>query len=249
MTTSSQFKDLTEFLAKHSAKNDKGQPCTHTRIPDKDLNIYAGSYIIPKEELPVFYSLYYDNVFNKKRKEYLTERQSETGGPMAVDFDFRYNYDVDTRQHTKEHIQDMILLYIETLKEFFLFEENKPFDIFIFEKPNVNRLEDKSVTKDGIHMVIGVQIDHTMQLMIRDKMITSLQEVWDLPLVNTWESVLDEGISKGTTNWQLFGSRKPGNEAYELTQHFIISYDKSDGEFMMDEKKVHDTSYLIVRDS
>ena len=78
MTTSSQFKDLTEFLAKHSAKNDKGQPSTHTRIPDKDLNIYAGSYIIPKEELPVFYNLYYDNVFNKKRKEYLTEKQLES---------------------------------------------------------------------------------------------------------------------------------------------------------------------------
>jgi P4 family phage/plasmid primase-like protien len=240
MTNSSQFKDLSEFLAKHSAKNEKGQSSTHTRIPDKDLNIYAGSYIIPKEDLPLFYNLYYDNVFNKKRKEYLTEKQLEVGGPMAVDFDFRYNYDVESRQHTKEHIQDMILLYIETLKEFFLFEENKPFDIFIFEKPNVNRLEDKSVTKDGIHMIIGIQVDHTMQMMIRDKMITSLPEIWDIPLINTWESVLDEGISKGTTNWQLFGSRKPGNEAYELTQHFNITYDKSDGEFMMDEMKVHE---------
>lgn len=240
MTNASQFKDLSEFLAKHSAKNEKGQSSTHTRIPDKNMNIYAGSYIIPKEDLPIFYSLYYDNVFNKKKKEYLTEKQLEVGGPMAVDFDFRYNYDVESRQHTKEHIQDMILLYIETLKEFFLFEENKPFDIFIFEKPNVNRLEDKSVTKDGIHMIIGIQIDHIMQIMIRDKMINSLSEIWDIPLVNTWESVLDEGISKGTTNWQLFGSRKPGNEAYELTQHFIITYDKSDGEFMMDEMKAHE---------
>jgi P4 family phage/plasmid primase-like protien len=240
MAASSQFKDLNEFLAKHSAKNEKGQTATHTRIPDKELNIYAGSYIIPKSELPTFYSLYYESIFVKKRREYLTEKQLENEGPMAVDFDFRYNYDIDTRQHTKEHIQDMILLYLEELKNYFLFQENKSFNIFIFEKPNVNRLTDKSLTKDGIHMLIGMQIDHTMQMMIRAKMLEKLQEIWDIPLLNNWDSVLDEGISKGTTNWQLFGSRKPGNEAYELTQHFVISYDSSDGEFMMDEMKVTD---------
>jgi len=240
MSATSQFKDLNEFLAKHSAKNEKGQVSTHTRIPDKELNIYAGSYIIPKEDLQTFYKLYYESIFIKKRREYLTEKQLENGGPMAVDFDFRYNYDVESRQHTKEHILDMILLYLELLKEYLLFEENKPFSIFIFEKPNVNRLADKSLTKDGIHMLIGIQIDHIMQVMIRDKIIEKLPEVWDMPLQNTWESVLDEGISKGTTNWQLFGSRKPGNEAYELTQHFVIRYDSADGEFMMDEMKVTD---------
>jgi P4 family phage/plasmid primase-like protien len=240
MIKTSQYIDLNEFLAKHSAKHEKGQVVTHTRIPDKELNIYAGSFIIPKDQLKEFYDLYYDKVFNKKKKEYLTEKQLEFGGPMAVDFDFRYRYDVDTRQHTNEHIYDMILVYLEELKDYFLFQENKPFDIFIFEKPNVNRLEDKSLTKDGIHMLINIQIDHVMQTMIRDKMINKLQEIWDLPLQNTWESVLDEGISKGTTNWQLFGSRKPGNEAYELSKHFIISYDKADGEFMMDEMKVSD---------
>ena len=30
-------------------------------------------------------------------KEYLTERQLPEGGPMAVDFDFRYNYDVEKK--------------------------------------------------------------------------------------------------------------------------------------------------------
>jgi len=240
MTSTSRYKDLNEFLAKHSAKNEKGQICTHTRIPDKESNIYPGSYIIPKEDKEQFYKLYYESIFEKKRREYLTERQLDEGGPMAVDFDFRYSYDVESRQHTKEHIQDMILLYLEELKEYYIFEENKPFNIFIFEKPNVNRLLDKSITKDGIHMIVGIQIDHTIQTMIRDKMMEKLPEVWDLPLLNNWDSVLDEGISKGTTNWQLFGSRKPNNEAYELSQYFIITYDSADGEFMMDEKKVYE---------
>ena len=45
MNSSSQFKDLNEFLAKHSAKNEQkvGESLsfTHTRIGDKELNIYA----------------------------------------------------------------------------------------------------------------------------------------------------------------------------------------------------------------
>jgi P4 family phage/plasmid primase-like protien len=245
MTSSSQFKDINEFLAKHSAKNvstntGSSLSITHTRIPDKELNIYAGSYIIPKEELNTFYSLYYNHIFEKKFKEYLTEKQLESGGPLAVDFDFRYNHSIIERQHSRQHVADMICVYLDELKEYFIFEENKPFSVYIFEKPNVNRLADSSLTKDGIHMIIGIQVDHIIQTMIRDKMITTLPDYCDLPLINTWESVLDEGISKGHTNWQLFGSRKPGNEAYEFTHHYVITYDSSDGNFMMDERKVSD---------
>lgn len=250
MTTSSQYKDFSEFMAKHSAKNvsnsNTSLGITHTRIPDKELNIYAGSYIIPKEELQTFHSLYYDYVFNKKHREYLTEKQLDTNGPIVVDLDFRYNHDVIERQHTKNHITDMICVYLDELKEYFVFEEGKPFSVYVFEKPNVNRLADGSLTKDGIHMIIGIQSDHIIQTMLREKMLTVLPDFMDLPLINTWESVLDEGISKGTTNWQLFGSRKPGNEAYEFTQHYVINYDKADGNFIMDERKV--TEFDLKRD-
>jgi len=245
MTTSSHFKDLNEFLAKHSAKNTANNAgstlsISHTRIPDKELNIYAGSYIIPKEERDVFYSLYYNHIFEKKFKEYLTEKQLESGGPMAVDFDFRYHHSIVERQHKREHVADMICVYLDELKEHFIFEESKPFSVYIFEKPNVNRLADGSLTKDGIHMIIGIQVDHVIQMMIREKMLKTLPDYCDLPLINTWDSVLDEGISKGHTNWQLFGSRKPGNEAYEFTHHYVLTYDATDGEFVMVERKVTD---------
>ena len=109
MNSNHQYKDLNDFLIKHNAKNSKtGCGFTHTRIGDKEHNIFAGSYAIPPEELDTFYGLYYNNIFVKKNKEYLTERQLTVGGPLVVDFDFRYNYDVDTRQHTKTHISDMV---------------------------------------------------------------------------------------------------------------------------------------------
>jgi P4 family phage/plasmid primase-like protien len=235
------YKDLSDFLLKHNGKNDSKTTPTHTRIPDKTLQIYGGAYQIPADELPAFFVYYYDKVFVKNHLEYLTEKQLETGGPILVDFDFRYDYEVDTRQHTKEHIQDMVLLYLEELKGFFTFVENMEFPIYVMEKPKVNRLDDKSLTKDGIHMIIGVQMDNTMQLMLRKRVVDKLAEMWDgLPITNNWASVLDEGISKGKTNWQMYGSRKPGNDAYQMTQYFEIKYDSSDGEFMIEEKRVID---------
>ena len=238
------YKDLSDFLTKHNAKkvaSDTQNVPTHTRIPDKTLNIYGGSFCISPSELEIFFALFYDNIFLKNNKEYLTEKQMEKGGPILVDFDFRYSYDVETRQHTDDHIQDMVLLYLEELKEFFKFTENVPFSVFIMEKPHVNRLEDKSVTKDGIHMVVGLQMDSILQVVLRNKILEKLPQVWaDFPLINSWESVLDEGISKGKTNWQMFGCQKPGNERYELTQHFVVQYDPTDGEFMIEQQRVLD---------
>jgi hypothetical protein len=255
MTSTSQYRDYFDFMVKHSAKNINNSNnsstsinITHTRIPDKDLNIYAGSFVIPKEELDTFYNLYYNYIFenDKKPKEYLTEKQLENGGPIVIDFDFRYNHAVTERQHTKDHVRDMICVYLDELKEYYTFEESKAFSVYIFEKPNVNRLADGSLTKDGIHMIISIQSDHIIQTLLRDKMINKLPEYMDLPLINTWESVLDKGISEGCTNWQLFGSRKPGNEAYNLTHHYMIRFDEADKEFMMDECKI--TEFNLKKD-
>lgn len=236
------YKGLTDFLIQHSASNYKDKVVTHTRIGDKDKTkqIYGGSYVIEEDELNTFYSLYYDHVFVKKNKEHLTEVQPKDGGPICVDFDFRYSYDVTERQHTLEHIQDMVLLYLDELKELFKFEGSKTFEIFVFEKPNINRLEDKQITKDGIHMLINIKTDHITQQILRDKIIKELGKIWDFPLKNEWASVLDEGISKGTTNWQLFGSCKPHNETYLMTSYYNIGYDEDDGEFMMDEQNPND---------
>jgi P4 family phage/plasmid primase-like protien len=240
MIQSSQYNDLNEFLTKHNAKeSDSNIKSTHTRIPKKELNIYGGNYIIEKDELPLYYRLYYENVFVKGRKEYLTESQLKDGtGPILVDFDFRYDYDVANRIHTPGHIQDVIQLYLEELKELLVFTEKTPFPIFVMEKPNVNRVADKNITKDGIHMIIGIQMDHILQMMLRDKILAKLGDIWELPLTNDWNGVLDEGISKGVTNWQMYGSQKPEHEAYRLTYYIIAEIDQTDNEFMTIPKSI-----------
>jgi P4 family phage/plasmid primase-like protien len=132
----------------------------------------------------------------------------------------------------------MIQLYLEELKEFFVFEESKPFPIFVMEKPTVNRVVDKNLTKDGIHMIIGIQMDNTLQLMLRERILKKLSDVWELPLTNGWEDVLDEGISKGCVNWQMYGSQKPGHDAYKLSYFLTAEIDKQDDEFMTIPKNV-----------
>lgn len=143
-SNNSQFPDLNTFLSSHDAKDTKpGVKNTHTRIPDSKLNIHPGSYYIPKEELSLFHTIYYDHIFVKKRKEYLTERQLTDNGPLLIDIDLKYEYTISERQHNKHHIIEMISLYLDELKTYYVFDENTNFDVFVFEKQNVNRLEEK----------------------------------------------------------------------------------------------------------
>ena len=239
------YNNLSEFLKNHKA-GEKGSETerTHTRIGSKELNVFGGSYHISGDDLNEFYKLYYQAVVVERKKEYLTEIQINEG-PILVDFDFRYDStDVKTRQHTPEHIQDMIHMYLEELKHLFSFTDDTPFDIYIMEKPNVNILQDKPITKDGIHMIIGIKSDHTIQMMLRDRIVKKINECWgDLPLKNEsdgdlWENVIDRTISSGHTGWQLFGSQKPGHEAYKLTHHMTVTYNTSENDFDFDVKNV-----------
>jgi P4 family phage/plasmid primase-like protien len=245
MTTEMTYKNLEEFLSKHKTKKDdsSGNPVnlkyTHTRIGDKKLGIFAGSYHIPDDAMNIFYKLYYDHIFLQEKFEHLTEKQLEENGPIMIDIDLRYDMTIDKRQHTKEHISDIICLYLDKLKEFFIFNKDTPFPIYVMEKENINVLEEKQIVKDGVHMIIGLQMDHIMQQMLREKIIESIADIWELPITNTWDSVFDEGISKGITNWQLYGSRKPAHDAYQLTQYYIASFDDSDNEFMLEEQSIN----------
>ena len=114
---------------------------------------------------------------------------------------------------------DLTNLYLDVIKEHFVLT-NETIEIFVLEKPNMNRLTDNSLVKDGIHIIIGIQCNNTVQLMIREEILSQISniETWSsLPKTNSWNEVFDDGISAGHTNWQMFGSRKPDNEAYQIT--------------------------------
>jgi P4 family phage/plasmid primase-like protien len=249
-----KYRDVFEFLSKHVHQKDlpttNPKPVTNTRIGDSKMNIHGGSYHIPDVDYPTFLDLYAKEVIYGKKKEYLTEMQRDKDGPILVDIDFRYDYEVDEKQHTADDIVELIGEYLGEIKNIFQLDESTRFQIFVFEKPTVNRIDDKAknkkVTKDGIHMIIGLQADHIVQQMLREKIMDKAAAIWkNLPLKNTWEDVFDKGISTGKTPWQLYGSRKPGNERYQLTRVFDVSFDTSDEQFMYPEIPV--SSFDIVK--
>ena len=220
-----------EFMKMYQIrKDDKITKPTHTRIGDSKLKIYGGSYHIPRDKMSEFYKLYYDRVFVENILEYYTEKQY--GYCMAIDLDFRYDSNVVERIHTKNHIQDIVVLYLDKIKEFYIIESNVSFPIMVFEKDHVNQLEDKTFTKDGIHIIVGLQVDFETQQLIRNEVLKEISDILDIPKINKWDSVFDESVTKGSTNWQLIGSRKPKNERYKLTYLYENEIDPEDNEIM-----------------
>lgn len=207
---------LPAFLLAH--KSAAGGAYTHTRIGDKSLGVFGGVYNIPDEDYAEFWQLYSQHLQSGKQ-EYLTERQYPDG-PLVVDLDFHYAPEIEDRQHTEEDIENIVALYAEHLAE--MVSGSMPtYDIYVSHKSAVNMLDEK--TKDGIHIFFSVRVPRIIQKALRAIMLDLMPQILEhLPLINSWDGVLDEGITNGGTNWQLLGSRKPANKAYEITHGFRV---------------------------
>jgi hypothetical protein len=225
---------MQKYLFNHtkSKLGDNFTTLTHTRIGDKEFKIHCGSYCIQNKQ--EFLKLYYDEVIEHSTDEYLTEKQDKNG-VIAIDLDFRYSHDIKTRQHDNDIMEDIIIRVTEPLKEFYNFEHDDQFDVFILEKPNVNVLEDGSLTKDGIHFIIGLNMKYDYRELYRQTIIKALEANIELPLLNTWDNVVDKGVLLCSNNWQMFGSKKPNNQKYNLTKAYKFKYDAHDKSFCWDD--------------
>ena len=216
----------------------------YTRIGNPGLNIYGGKYNIPGNMIKQFYSLYKKHVFKDGNPEYITEKQLEVG-KLGIDLDFRYDASVTSKQHSNDHISDMIDILLNILNDMFMGIQNRDIEIFILEKENVNQCDDK--TKDGIHIIVNILCDVPTKRIIRDMLIRELSVTWDdLPITNSMNDVIDDGVIRGMSNWQLYGSKKPGNEPYKLKTFYktmISTNDDDDCELNIEEVDVKKISF------
>lgn len=233
METSTTFQTFTN--AAFHPKGSDTKTITHTRIGCKEPRISGGSYDIPPEHLEKFWRLYYQYIFVSGNKEYFTEKQLPEGGPILIDLDFRYPYVIDKRLHNEDDIINILCVYFDEITKMYEFDE-KEIPIYVMEKKTVNRVAESNVTKDGIHIIIGLQMDCHMKVLLRNKVLQNLApRLARLPLQNTLEDVVDKGVALGTTNWQMYGSRKPNHEPYELTYRYTAIYDQEVGQFVIQE--------------
>ena len=158
-------------------------------------------------------------------------------GPVLIDIDERYSHEVVERQHTDEHIIDLVELFIEKIRTFIKWDQNTYSTaprVFIFEKDNVNT-SNEDYTKDGIHIVINMSLPYAIQMAVRDKVLKDIGNIFeDLPLINDYDALVDSKIPSGINKWQVFGSKKPANEAYKIRKIYSINVD-DDNEIEFEE--------------
>ncbi len=201
--------DIYQFLRDH--KVEKGQSFTHLSM---GLGNFAGSFYIRESELDVFYRLYENAIFADKIL-YLVEKHEEYG-PVLVDFDFKYEYEIHERLHTREHVQQIVELYMNEIHETFEIEKDDPrMTAFVFERPKPYK--SKGSTKDGIHIVFPFIVSNPdVQYMIRNAVLLKIAPVLsNLPLKNALSDVIDKSIIF-SNGWMMFGSRKPKCDPYVL---------------------------------
>lgn len=239
-----EYSNLNDFLRKHVVKKGDNKIITHTRIGNKKLNIFPGSYSIEENELDIFYKLYHRHVFINKNEEYLTEIQNKDGNnQILIDYDFRFDKSINKRVHCEDHIDDLTSLYMEKINQMVNFENDAKIKIYVFERDNIKMMDE--FTKDGLHMVIGLKMEHIGQMILREKVLKDIDTVLgDLPLTNTYDSVLDLSISSGSTGWQLFGSQKPGYEAYKIKYEYEYTYVEEDDDFDVEKKILRNPNNL-----
>lgn len=233
-------KEFTQFQINHCRKKDDPREITNTKIGNQKHGILGGSYHIPQNEYNEFLDIYYNEVLAQGGKEHFTEKQLEKG-PILVDVDLRFDGSVQERLLSEDHVIDLVDSYLDVIKDIYHLDEDTHFPVYVYQKKDVNFIADKNITKDGLHIIFGINADRATQMYIRKQIVGKTEELWeDLPIINTWEDVFDEGISKGHTNWQLHGSCKPDHAAYQIVDVYDITFDTSDDSFMQNKVPVKD---------
>ena len=212
--------DLDAFLDARYCKRGTGVVPTHTRIKSESHNVRGGSFHICEADEQMIIDKHFERVFGRGVNTHITEAQFPEAGPLLVDVDLHYAPSVQRRMHTSENIEAIVALYVKYLTKYLEITVHTILHIYVLEKKRVNCLPGK--TKDGIHIIIGVDVPRSIQMEIRKDIVRELESgaLWDaLPVTNTWDSVIDVAVARGGL-WQMYGSRKPGHDAYEVTRHY-----------------------------
>ena len=199
---------LIHFLAEHTVGNNECY--THTSMTN-------GKYNINEKEIDIFYKLYEKACLNNTPL-YITERTKDLDyGPIIIDLDFKYDIEVENRQHTETHINQIVKIYNETMIDILdLDVDDDRLKAFVFEREDM--YSKNGVKKDGIHILYPKIITFPqIQIYIRECILKKIKPILEgLPLTNPVYDIVDKSVIYSNP-WLLYGSRKPKCELYNLT--------------------------------
>ena len=210
--------DFFKFAGRY--RSATGERVTHTSI-DKP----KGRYNIPDDKLSDFFEQY-KKAFIIGEPLHFTEKH---GGltPVKVDIDFRFILPPQLkdkpfeRLYTETHIQNIVAAYTTIICDYMEIEPEKVKG-YVMEKSQP--VEYKGKLKDGLHIIFpSVVTKPGFQFFMRDKILKLTAEIFNgLPLTNAYSDVIDHAVID-TNPWQMYGSRKPDYEAYQVTQIWGVS--------------------------
>jgi P4 family phage/plasmid primase-like protien len=217
--------DFKKLLNKY--KTEKGQQYTHTSIGNPKISIH-----VPDADMPAFMECY-KSAMIRGMDLHMTERPKNPS-PFRVDLDFRFPLptpapaptaaDAGTdeagtavlaRRYTIDHIRNILLAYNRFLAEN-IQAEPEAFRSYVMEKPAPS--DHRGKLKDGLHIVWPhMVVTHAFQHFVRKAILDTAADVFHgLDLCNSYEEIVDKAIID-RNNWQMYGSKKPDNPAYEVT--------------------------------
>jgi P4 family phage/plasmid primase-like protien len=209
--------DLHTFLKPYittGQKDEDGRAIfTHTSLKPRQ------SYYIPMEaDVRKSLAETIANALVNKKTVHLTEKALEVCC-IRVDIDLKYPMDYSVRQHNIDHIKELVNIYANAISTFLDLPEDYPIDAYVFQRDSPYPC--KGNMKDGIHILypdICCHID--IQYAIRTEALKKLDlflknpQLGILDVKNSNDDVLDKAVI--STNWLMYGSRKPGVKPYLL---------------------------------
>lgn len=165
----------------------------------------------------------------KREQQYLIERPLEDCSPVvAIDFDFRYDNSITTRQHDDMMIYAICNELVETVHHITQPEPNFRYFIAV-EHKNIKTLaktDNGKYTKDGFHIKLGIRASRDTQKLMRDVLLRTMPEkLASLPLANDIADIIDPAVINGSNGITMPLSAKPNDLPYELTHLFQVEYD------------------------
>ena len=230
-----QFKRrVIDFL--NLMKSVKESTFTHTSITEP-----AGSFYLKYDDMLTFQDLYKDAMKNGCDL-FLTEKHRDIS-PVLIDFDLRFEKDVIERQYTIEIIEQVITMYIEEIKKYVELPDDV--NVYLMEKPNPVYVDKKNIVKDGVHIIMSNIVTRpSIQFLVRKSLLKRFDKLLKgMGHTNSIDDVFDEQVIY-KNNWQMYGSKKPGNDPYKVTKDMVYNVEKK--ELTYNELKEDDTEYVEI---
>jgi len=207
---------LKEFLKVHEV--GKEQSFTHTSLsPYTNL----GKYLINSKS-DVFFKVYYEQVIEKGKMCYLSERHLEKFGKVCIDIDLRYDLSMySERSYTVKLLKDLVQVYQDKFQEITGDTcSEQEMIAFVMEKAHPEVDEERGILKDGLHIMFPyLSISYKAQHWVRKQVLEQMRKHPELEICsNTIEKIVDDAVIE-RNNWLMYGSRKNKN-----AQTYVVTY-------------------------